>query len=103
MDEYVSDPKAAFGRGKVPEMGERGGIRYRTSSSTKPLKQNIVFIDEIEDIGIFEINGQYKAYIHKDDKNHEVVVAVMKDILSDGGTIFDAIDGAKNIYKNKDD
>lgn len=88
MDEYVKDPKKAIERGRVPEIGQRGGIRYRESSSFNP-----IFIGEVKgEIGIFEINGLYKAYILKDNDTHREIVDVMRDVLYNGGTIFDAIE-----------
>lgn len=103
MDEYTSDPKTAMDRGRVPEVGPRGGIRYKaTGRANKPIAQPMmpmpIFIGEVKDVGVFEHGGKYVAYIHKEDETHQKIVDTINKELSSGGTIFDAMNKAKDLY-----
>lgn len=109
VDQYVKDPKDAVARGMTPEVGERGGIRYRGGSATGkrtgggnlPITNRTyaIFIGEVGNIGIFEIMGAYKAYVLKGNDKHLEIVKEMKEVLRSGGTIFDAMEHGRSMIE----
>ena len=91
MDQYVDDPSKAVSRGRLPEVGPRGGIRYRDNTSAR-MVSTIIFITDIDGVGIFEKNGRYVAYIHKDSQRDKEIADGIRECLANGMSIHEAIE-----------
>lgn len=93
MDQYVDDPSKAVSRGRLPEVGPRGGIRYRdNTSASRRIIPTTIFITDIDGIGIFEKNGRYVAYIRKDNERDKEISDGIRECLANGMSIHEAIE-----------